>query len=75
MTETYRVVLLDQDNREVGTAITLSFNPSDVLVIMPESGAIFSEKMGDEITQGLDHMGIKGIVFHVPVQLARLEKA
>lgn len=74
MTDTYRLVLLDTEGHEVGHVRTISFNPNDVLVIMPESGALFPQKMCEMIAQSLEGLHIKGIVFHVPVQLARLER-
>ena len=74
MTDTYRVVLLDANGREVGVIESFSFHPNDTLVVMPEPGAMFPLAMQAGIGEALTRAGVRALIFQVPVQLARLEK-
>jgi ABC-type phosphate transport system ATPase subunit len=70
----YRMVLLDENNNEVGSIVTIPIDERSIIVVMPQSGDMFPMAMCDNISVALEYHGIKGIVFHIPVSFARLER-
>ena len=75
MSDTYRLVLLDNQGNEIGGVVTLPVNPNDLIVVMPSTpDGYFPQKQTEAIGAALDRLGIKGIVFSCPVAFARLER-
>ncbi len=71
----YRLVLLDDQNQEVGAVTTLDIDPSTVIVVMPAPGGYLPEQVGMNIGKALEHQGLtRVVVLSQPAQFVRLEQ-
>lgn len=74
MSEQYRLVLLDANGREVGSAQTLTMQPGDLLVIMPPSDQSWSSAYVARVTEALEQQHVHALVLKLPAQIVRLER-
>lgn len=75
LTGKYRLVLLDDQDVEVGTVTALNLNPQSMLVVMPPTDDhFFPDKMMESLRDSFVHFDIRVLVLRQRVSFVRLEQ-